>query len=281
MYRITTPLLLLLSLISFHCTREENYENPPDYDLSHPQQIKLPLELDEISGLAYYAKDTSVFAINDERGWLYKIGLGASRSITRWKFSPGADFEDIVMLDSTFYILQSNGTIFRVEADANGIRQPPTEIPFQYNQENEFESLYWDDTKKKLILVCKDCEADKKRSLTTFSFDPATGQFSDASFSIKVNSIAEAAGKTKIRFKPSAATINPADSLLYIVSAINKMIVVTDRNGTFKKAYHLRPSLFKQPEGIAFAPNGTMIISNEAADVGVADILIFPRKVQP
>jgi uncharacterized protein YjiK len=221
-----------------------------------------------------------VFAINDERGWLYKLGVGSHRSITRWKFSSGADFEDVVMHDSVFYILQSNGTIFRVEAGPNGIG-PATEIPFQYNQENEFESLYWDDEKKKLILICKDCEFDKKRSLTTFSFDPATGQFSDQSFSIKVDTIAAAVGEKKIKFKPSAAAINPADSLLYIVSAINKMIVVTDRNGNFKKVYHT-PSLFKQAEGITFAPNGTMIISNEAADVGVADILIFPRrKVKP
>jgi hypothetical protein len=33
--------------------------------------------------------------------------------------------------------------------------------------------------------------------------------------------------------------------------------------------------LFKQPEGITFTPKGDMIISNEAADRGVAEILLF------
>lgn len=281
MYRIFAP-LLLLSLTFIHCNEEENYPNPPDYDLQHARQVKLPLELDEISGVAYYEKDTSVFAINDERGWLYKLGLGNKRSITRWKFSSGADFEDIVRLDSIFYVLQSNGTIVKVQFQPNGRMVPPVEIPFQFNQDNEFEILYYDENRKKLILICKDCESDKKRSLTTFSFDPATNQFAEGPFSIKVDPIADAVQKKKIKFKPSAAAINPADSLLYIVSAVNKLIVITDQNGVFKKAYPIRPSLFKQPEGISFTPTGTMIISNEAADVGVADVLIFShRKVRP
>jgi hypothetical protein len=204
--------------------------------------------------------------------------LGINKNIIRWKFSEGADFEDLVLLDSAFYVLQSNGTI--VKAVFKDSVLFTKEIPFQYNMSNEFEILYYDDRKKKLILICKDCETDKKKSLTTFSFDPQTNQFSDSSFSIDVTPIAAALGKEKVRFKPSAATINPVDSLLYIVSAINKLIVVTDRDGKFKNAYPISPSLFKQPEGITFTPWGSIIISNEAADIGVADILIFsPRKI--
>ena len=45
------------------------------YDLNHPRVVHLPAELDEISGLAYHSEDTSVFAIDDEVGWLYKIYL--------------------------------------------------------------------------------------------------------------------------------------------------------------------------------------------------------------
>ena len=83
-------------------------------------------------------------------------------------------------------------------------------------------------------------------------------------------------GEDKIKFKPSAACINPKDSLLYIISAINKLIVTTDVNGKFKGVYQIDASIFKQPEGITFTPAGGMIVSNEAADVGVANILYFP-----
>jgi uncharacterized protein YjiK len=269
--------LFLLTVISLQChTRDKGkvVVNPEGYNMKVAVQIKLPLELDEISGVAYYPADSSIFAINDEKGWLYKIKRG--RQIQRWKFSQGADFEDVVLLDSIFYVLQSNGNIIRLSFGS-----PTTVAVQQYyftqpgESKSEFEILYYDPGKKKLILICKDCETDKKKALTTFSFDPFAGSYSDSSFSINVKEIAATVGEKKFRFKPSAASINPKNGLLYIISAINKLLVVTDVNGNFKNAYKIDESIFKQPEGITFTPSGGMIVSNEAADVGVADILYF------
>ena len=42
-----------------------------------------------------------------------------------------------------------------------------------------------------------------------------------------------------------------------------------------KNSYRIDPKLFKQPEGMTFTPKGDLIISNEAANSGAADILIF------
>lgn len=263
-------------IISFHCgspTDPTTPESPDGYNLKTAVQLKLPLDLDEISGIAYYPPDSSVFAINDEKGWLYKIKRG--REISHWPFSKGADFEDLVLLDSIFYVLQSNGNILRLSfstPDAVAVQQ------FYFDKgsgEDEFEILYYDSTKNKLILMCKDCESDKKKSLTTFSFDPSTGKYDDSPFLINVQEIANSIGDEKMKFKPSAASINPRNGMLYIISAINKLLVVADVNGNFKKAYRIDPAVFKQPEGITFAPSGGMIVSNEAADVGVADILYF------
>jgi hypothetical protein len=267
-----------MSLGFLHCNqRRSDYSGPPGYDMKKPYQFKLPLELDEISGVSFYPKDSTIFAINDEKGWLYKIHVGPKKEIDRWKFASGADYEDVVMLDSTFYVLQSHGTIIRINflPSRNLVTK---EFPFPFGVENEFEILYYDDMRKRLILICKDCDSDKKSFLTTYSFDPVTEQFSNSSFTIRVDSIAASLGVKKFRFKPSAASINPADSSLYIISAINKILVVTDRDGRLKKAYPISPAWFKQPEGIAFTSWGTMIISNEAADVGVADLLIFSRQ---
>lgn len=278
MNRFTTLLFCLLASLSLISCKEEpvNYTSPAGYDLTKPYQFKLPVSLDEISGVAFYPKDSSIFAINDERGQLFKIKIGDEKNIQWWDFSKGADFEDLAMIDSVFYVLQSNGTIIRVKFDEAG-RVAYKIFPFAFGKGNEFEILYWDDVKRKLILICKDCDSDKKSSLTTYSFDPLTYAFSDSSFTIDVTSIAKFIGKEKIRFKPSAAAINPADSSLYIISAINKLLVVTDRDGKFKKAYHISHHWFKQPEGITFTPWGTIIISNESADIGVADLLIFSK----
>ena len=267
----------LLFIVSLHCHNDKKSTvvvNPDGYNLKAAVQIKLPLELDEISGVAYYPNDSSIFAINDEKGWLYKIKRG--REIQRWKFSQGADFEDLVLLDSTFYVLQSNGNIMRLTfGTQNAVEVQQFYFSQSGENKNEFEILYYDESKKKLILICKDCETDKKKALTTFSFDPVAGNYSDSSFSINVTEIAASVGEQKLRFKPSAASINPKNGLLYIISAINKLLVVTDVNGIFRNAYKIDESTFKQPEGMTFTPAGGMIISNEAADVGVADILYF------
>jgi uncharacterized protein YjiK len=247
------------------------YPSPPGYDLNKPIKINLPLELDEISGLNYYEKDKTIFAISDEKGIIFKIRPNIS--ISKWKFSNGADFEDITRIDTTFYILQSNGDIFKVNYNNN---QVATEsFSFPYGKKNEFEIIYNDKESNKLILICKDCESDKKKSLTTFLFDPSTNLFSDSSFSIDIKRMDKLLKKKRIKFKPSAAALNPADSLLYIVSSINKIILVADRKGEVKNAYPIDPALFKQPEGITFTDKGDMIISNEFAKAGTANLLVF------
>ncbi len=267
----------LVGFNSLHCRTDKDKaitKGPAGYNMKLAHQFKLPLELDEISGLAWYAADSSIFAINDEKGWLYKLKKG--KNIQRWKFSAGADFEDVVLLDSVFYVLQSNGNILRLSfAIPNTVAVQQYYFDPEGKGNNEFEILYYDPDKKKLVLICKDCESDKKKSLTTFYFDPAKGNYSTSDFSINVKEIAHSVGEEKMKFKPSAAAINPRDDLLYIISAINKLLVITDKNGVLKNVYRIDPALFKQPEGISFTPAGDMLISNEAADIGVADILFF------
>ena len=276
-FKNTIVYVFILALASIHChskTEKLDLKSPDGYNMRAASQFKLPLELDEISGVAYYPGDSSIFAINDEKGWLYKIKRGTG--IKTWEFFKGADFEDIVLLDSVFYVLQSNGNIIRLSFSTQNTMAVQRYYFEQTGEtKNEFEILYYDSTKNKLILICKDCESDKKKSLTTFSFDPSIGKYGDSTFTINVKQIAAAVGEEKLKFKPSAASINPKNGLLYIISAINKLLVITDVNGNFKNVYKIDPGIFKQPEGITFTPSGGMIISNEAADVGVADILYF------
>jgi uncharacterized protein YjiK len=253
------------------------FSSPAGYDLLQPFVIKLPVELDEISGVTFYKKDTSIFAINDERGWLYKIFPHNPRNIQKWKFFDGADFEDVVLLDSNFYVLESSGNIiaFRHYTSDSVLAK---ENVFPQGTGNEFEILYYDNTIRRLVLVCKDCESDKKKALSTYTFDPVTGQYANGVFAIDVQQIAEMMGEKKIKLKPSAAAIHPITGELYAVSAVNDLLLVLDKNGKAKSIHPLDPKIFKQPEGITFSSSGDMIISNEAADIGVANILIYSYK---
>jgi uncharacterized protein YjiK len=75
--------------------------------------------------------------------------------------------------------------------------------------------------------------------------------------------------------KPSAAAIQPKTNKLYIIASVGKLLLECDINGKIEKAYRINPSQFPQPEGITFAPNGDMYISNEGLN-GRATILKFP-----
>lgn len=249
------------------------FESPEGYDFSKPWQLNLPIELDEISGIVYYPKDTSVFAIIDEFGWLYKIHLLGKREINKWKYSDAGDFEDLVMIDTIFYALHSNGSITTFTfTDSNTVLKHDSQFPIK---SSEFEIIYYDSLLHKLSLICKDCDSDKKKSLTKYYFDPASKTYEDTTRTIDVKKIAIMMGEKNLKFKPSAAAIHPITGELYIISAVNDLLVITDQQGNPKISYEIDGKLFKQPEGIAFTPNGDLLISNEAADRGVANILLF------
>jgi uncharacterized protein YjiK len=81
----------------------------------------------------------------------------------------------------------------------------------------------------------------------------------------------------KVEFKPSAAAIHPIEKNVYILSSAGQLLVVTDRKGKVQSAYRLNPNFYPQAEGIAFAENGDMYISNEAK-LGKPTLLRLPYK---
>jgi hypothetical protein len=171
-------------------------------------------------------------------------------AIQKWKFGDKADFEDLVLLDSNFYVLQSKGNIINLHfnsPDSISVSEYELSLPGK----NEFEILYPDTEKNRLIMMCKDCEADDKNSLSAYAFDLSSMTFSTTpAYVIDVRKIEDLTKEKKIKFKPSAAAINPMNGKLYIISSINKILVVADRNGVPEASYRISPELYKQPEGM-------------------------------
>jgi uncharacterized protein YjiK len=259
--------------------KKEKFPTIPGYDLNRPTTVTLKTTLDEISGIIFYPKDTSVLAINDELGRLYKIYLRKRVKIDEWEFSEGADYEDIALVDSTFYALHSNGSLTKFRLlTADSLQIEECKIPLA--GKNEFETLYFDEFHQKLVLICKDCKADKG-VVSAYSFDPANKEFSNQPiFTVSESDVLSKLNSEEKEFKPSAAGIHPITKDLFIVSSVNKAIVIADRDGKVKMVTPLNPAVFKQPEGLSFSPDGDLLISNEAADVGTGNILIFKYNQQ-
>lgn len=272
-------ILLCVSALSACGPRASSIRgNTEGYDLEHPEILLLPTALNEISGLYFYEKDTSLFAIVDEDGFLYKIFPKHPEQILRWKFAGPGDYEDLVLVGGIFYILRSDGALFAADIATGGnVKSTLYEAP---EKGNEFESIYYDEQRGMLMLVCKDCDRDNKQTITSYGFSLATKQYQPATLVMDANHIAGIVGQNKIKFKPSAGTLNPFTNQVMLVSAINSLLVVADKNGGVLQAYPLPAALYKQPEGIAVGSDRTLYISNEWAKKGTANILVMPYRPQ-
>lgn len=274
-------LFALFFLLKFHdykgCGPEhEKSTSPPLYNLNDPNKFDLPSGLDEISGISYYPKDSSLFAEIDEDGLLFKISLTGTGKIQQWRFDRKHDFEDIVLHDSTFYFLISNGDIVSVKFRGDSLVRYKSKFPGADKANNEFETLYYDDSLG-LVMLCKKCEDDEKKMVTAFAYHPDSSTYTPV-YQIDVKQITDKLKENKLYLKPSAAAINPLTNELYILASVNKLLVVADRKGNVKNVYTLDPATFNQPEGITFTPSGELIISNEKGDMDAATLLIFKPK---
>jgi hypothetical protein len=254
------------------------YTSPPGYNFAKPVMIKLPGEMNEISGILYNANQNSIVAECDGKGCIYRVSLNNTRSISKWKFGKGKDYEDIVLADSMFYLLKSDGNITGLKFDKLG-RIILTDYPFADSSEgNEFEAMYYDTASRNIIFLCKNCPNAADATIPTYAFSIDSGIYRHGEILSLAGIEKDMADEKKIKIKPSAANINPLTGELYVISSIDKTLVIFDKDQKYKSAYKINAKYFKQPEGLTFSPQGDLFISNEGADVGAANILFFQYK---
>ena len=279
--------LILLAFIFAHtlpgCNSNKHSITLPskEYDLNSPAKLILGDALTEISGISFYPRDSSLFAISDETGYLYKIHLNKRFLTEEWMFDKKRDYEDVVQHDSSFYVLESNGNIETLKFAPHGdtVDTRRTIFPGDNKKKNEFESLYYDDEYKGFVMICKDCEDDTYDFTTAWLYDPVADKYTPSIFRIDRNPIAKKIGMEQLKFRPSAAAVNPITKDVWVVSSTNQLIVVMDRKGNMKEVYTLNSVIFNQPEGITFTPWGDLLIANEAGDkYRSATLLIFKPK---
>ena len=70
--------------------------------------------------------------------------------------------------------------------------------------------------------------------------------------------------KDSRNFAPSGIAIHPINQHIYILASQGKALAVFTPKGQLTHLVKLDTSLFQQPEGITFLPNGKLLIANEA-----------------
>lgn len=258
------PCSILFVLLT-SCEMFWSPHSPHGYVMPRPHRIILEKKLNEISGLDYLPDEQALLAIADDKKKIYKLSPKGkvSNYFEEDIAEEQQDFEDVVKVDGVVYALVSDGTILSMRKTDSGL--VVTNHPFPSEEKNDFETLYYDPGAKGLIILCKSCAFDKKGVRTAFRFDLASQQFDNqAYYNIPSKSVANILKDGKIDFNPSAAAIHPIEKRLYILSSAGLLLVIADLKGKVQEAYRLKPNFYPQAEGIAFASNGDMYVSNEA-----------------
>ena len=224
-----------------------------DYEIDNPVfQQYLSENLKEISGISYY-EENQVISVNDEIGRLFIYDFEKKEIIDTLDFDAEGDYEDVVYLKGTTYVLRSDGKIFAYDLNSKS-----TKI-FDCSQDEveEFEGLTFEPKTNCLLLAAKEMKGDK----TIYQFDLQEEKVSKK-FKISKDDISSS-GKHGKEFKPSGIAVHPISGEIYVLASAGKKLLVLNENGKIKHQHKLDEDQFPQPEGICFTPNGDLIISSE------------------
>lgn len=264
---------------SFICgCKSDAQHSPQNYAFTTPVRITLGKALNEVSGICYNEDDSTLLAVSDSKERVFQMNVKTKklRDYTDKIVDPDSDLEDLVKVDTAIFLLSSKGMLIEIKAgrtDSTGMKTYDLGLPGT----NDFETVYYDPTAKGLVLLCKTCAHEKGQGIrTAYRFDLAKRAFdSTAFFTISKDAVRALIKNSDAKFDPSAAAISPVNKRLYILSSAGNLLVITDTRGKVAEAYTLNPDDFPQAEGIAFAPNGTMYITNEGKN-GKPTLLVFP-----
>jgi len=250
-----------------------------NYDLDNPEKFFMPESLLEISGITFYkGKADTIYAVQDEQGRLFRLAPGVKKQVNA-KFGKQGDYEDVAIVNEKVVILKSNGSLVifpmadAIYEEVDSAKEWKSLLP-----EGEYEGMYGDELSQSVFVICKNCADDNSKNMVSgYIYHIGDSVYQTGSFKIDVNEIKSFTGKVKRGFRPSAMAKNPVTSDWYIVSAVNKLLVVTDSNWKIKETCLLNGNTFNQPEGLAFDEKGNMYISNEGDDLSQGNILRFAR----
>ncbi|HEX5151045.1 MAG TPA: SdiA-regulated domain-containing protein [Parafilimonas sp.] len=270
-------LFLFITAITACSQKASKYTSPAGYKLDEPEKYAMPAVLLEISGITFKDGDNNMlYAEQDEEGKIFYLKPGDAKA-QHTKFGKNGDYEDIAICGDKVIVLRSDGNLYAFpfgdmgKPEAADVKEYKNVLP-----PGEYEGLFCDNKTRQLYALCKNCrEADASKAATGYILSvPATGTIEQkGSFSILVKDITAMINDKKIKFQPSALALHPVNNNWYILSSVNKLLVITDENWKVKEVHHLNPSIYAQPEGIAFDKNANLYISNEGGKTSNGNVL--------
>ena len=254
------------------------------YRLDKPvEAFEMPNKLREISGLGIDEAGSYLYAVQDEEGKLFMINTTTGEVEKEEKFHKEGDYEGVEFANGRVFAIKSSGTIYEV-ANLGEKNQEVTKHKFDFSKNSDIEGLGYDEQENRLLISCKGKvgkgeDFKFKKGIFSLSLDSMkmseepvyTISVEAVKHFLEVHSTLEKIDKLvklfqpgeEFIFGPSGLAVHPKTGDIYITSSVGKLLVVMQRDGHIKHMVKLKKKLHEQPEGIVFAQDGTLYISNE------------------
>ena len=245
--------------------RQETILGSLDFSRTASLQETLPEGLNEVSGLAT-SPDGRLFAHGDERAVIYELAPDRAR-VLKW-FVVGrrgvmGDFEGLAIMGHRFFLVTSQGELVEFREGEAG-----AEVRYNIHLTGvgrlcEVEGLAYDPDRHTLLMPCKVNRTEEFEGHVVvveirgrrLRAHPVPRVFLPLDELERVGMDAE--------FHPSAIEIHPETGALIVASAQEEALLELTTYGRLLAGHSLRRRDHPQTEGVAFGPNGSLVLADE------------------
>lgn len=248
--------ITLLAILVFFSVYIFRTNEKGEYDFTQPEKTYvLSDSLKEVSGLTVFNKKM-LGCVEDEHGIVYLFDLEEGHIKRKLEIEPMGDFEAIARVGKEVCLLRSDGTLFVRSTKKKSQKVDQYRLPLPHEN---YEGLFYQKSKNRLLIVSRASDQHKK-GVPVYAFELNTKQLKkEPAFFLQLSENE----REKVVFEPSELAFHPVNGNLYVLSAADHAIFVFTDKGKLVYIQQLNPTIFNKPEGMAFAKNGDLFISNE------------------
>lgn len=251
-------------------TVDDDYYFPYNFDRLD-RVVKLPDELEEISGLCEGYSPDEVFAVQDENGEIFRINTRNGSIVHQLRFDKDRDYEGITRRDSQMYVLETDGDIHTFPYSEGMTETEATKFETDFSYRNDTEGICYDSITGTLLIVPKAQELNpqsegEQQRRGIYTYDLGRGSMNaQPTYYIDELEVGQIVFNTNREYviKPSGVAVDPITGHIFVISSVGNILVVIDRDNQVKHVELLEKGTFRQPEGITFGSNGELYISSE------------------